>query len=209
MRTKIVAATAVGVLGVGLLGVPAFAAGTDTTAGPAAAVASGVSRISEALKGLVTDGTLTQAQADKVASTLSEAMPDRGGRGGHGHGPGRPGLRGGQHLDAAALALGLTADELRTELQAGKSLATVAQDKGVTLDSLVAALVEDEKKELADAVASGRLTQAQADERAGRVDERVRTMVERVPGQHPERGKGPGDTSDGSTSDGAASSPAS
>ncbi len=40
-------------------------------------------------------------------------------------------------------------------------------------------------------MASGRLTQAQADERAGRVDERVRTMVERVPGQHPERGKGP------------------
>jgi hypothetical protein len=50
---------------------------------------------------------------------------------------------------------------------------------------LVAALVADEQKELADAVSSGRLTQAQADEKLARAEERFTEMVN---GTMPKRG---------------------
>ena len=51
------------------------------------------------------------------------------------HGP-----RGGDLMTAAATYIGITADALRTELQAGKSLADIAVAHGKTRDGLIAAL---------------------------------------------------------------------
>src|SRR3712207_6453695 len=103
MRTKLIIATTAGVLSLGGLAVAVPALADDgTTPG------SAVDRITEALSGLVPDGSITQEQADEVAGTLSEA-----GIGGHdGHRGGGPGL------SAAAAALGMTEDELRTTLEA-------------------------------------------------------------------------------------------
>src|SRR5712692_4275645 len=64
-------------------------------------------------------------------------------------------------LDAAASYLGLTEAELRTQLEAGKTLAQVAQDKGKSVDGLIQALVDDAQKKLDAAVAAGRLTKDQ------------------------------------------------
>ncbi|HEU0104383.1 MAG TPA: hypothetical protein VFR07_18900 [Mycobacteriales bacterium] len=184
MRKKILTVVAAGVLG--LSGVaaagPALAAVGATDA--AATVTSRVDRLQQALSGLVTDGTLTQAQADKVATTLDSSDALRG-PGGHG-GPG--GRGGGRDLATAATALGVTQDELRTALQDGKTLAQVAADKGVDVDTLVNALVEAEKTRIAEQVTAGRLTQAQADERLADLTERV---TDRVNSTRPDRpGKG-------------------
>ena len=77
---------------------------------------------------------MTQAQEDAVLAALQAARPDHGGPG-HG-GRGGPGIG---NLDAAAKALGVTADELRTALQGGKSLADIAKSKGIPADTITLA----------------------------------------------------------------------
>lgn len=150
------------------------ATGDDTVAG---AVPDRLSSLSEALSGLVSDGTLSQEQADAVATTLDEALPQRGGPGGHG--PGGHGMGGGRHLETAAEVLGTSVDELRDALQDGSSLADVAAAEGVETSALVDALVAAAQERLADHVEAGDVTQEQADERLAEVTARVTEMVER------------------------------
>ncbi len=76
---------------------------------------------------------------------------------------GGPGLARGAKLATIAQALGMTEAELRTELQAGKSVADVASAKGVALDTVVSAVIAEQTAVLNQAVAGGRITQAQAD----------------------------------------------
>ncbi|GAA4732447.1 hypothetical protein GCM10023328_09690 [Modestobacter marinus] len=174
MRTKLITLTTAGVLAVGgaALAVPALAA-TDTDTDTASAGSSRVDRITEALAGLVEDGSLTQEQVDEVATTLDEA--DLGGWHGGGHGGWHGGGDGGWHgggwhggagLETAATALGMTEEDLRTALQAdGATLASVAEEQGVAVETLVDALVADAQERLTQAVTDGDLTQEQADER--------------------------------------------
>ncbi len=185
MRRKLIIATTAGALTLGGLAVA-----VPATAGSDAAGASAVERITEALSGLVSDGSLTQEQADEVADTLSEA--GIGGPGGHGGG------RGGGHLDlaAAASALGLTEEELRTALEAdGTSLADVAEEHGVPVDALVDALVTAAQEDIAAAVEDGELTQEQADERLADLEERVTERVDSDDLGRGSRGRG-GDADD-------------
>lgn len=142
-------------------------------------------RFTEALAGLVTDGTITQDQSDKVVEALEAAGPPDGGHG-HGGGHGREG-RGGPGSEAAATALGLSADELRTELQSGSTIADVAKEKNVDLQKVIDAMVKAEEEHLAAEVASGRHTQAEADERLATATERI---TARVNGEAPEGGMG-------------------
>jgi hypothetical protein len=76
---------------------------------------------------------------------------------------GIPGGRGGAQTAAIAEALGMTEADLRTELQAGKSVADVASAKGVALDAVVSAVIAAQTTSLNQAVTDGRITQAQAD----------------------------------------------
>ena len=190
---KVVLAAALGLGGLttGLVVAPALAiAATDST--PAtAAVGDRITKISEALRGLVSDGTLTQAQADRVATTLNERLPARGPGGPHGHRGGPGGVRG---LETAATTLGMTVGELRAALQGGQSLADVAQSKGVSRDRLVGALVDAANKHLAEDVAAGRLTQAQADARAAELTARMSEQVDRkgLPAKPHRRDRAPG-----------------
>ena len=191
MRKKLIIATTAGVLSLtGLaVAVPALAA----PAGDAGS--SAVERITEALSGLVSDGSLTQDQADEVATTLSKA-----GVGGHG---GRHG--GGFDLEAAATALGLSEDELRTALETdGTTLAQVAGDEGVAVDTLIDALVQAQEERIAQAVEDGELTQAQADERLADLEARI---TERVNSADLGRGGGHGPGGHGPDGDGGDASP--
>jgi urease gamma subunit len=126
----------------------------------------------ERLADEVADGDLTQAQADAMLA-LREAnlmaaldtmtfdgpiasrmlMMDR--RGGFD----------GTMLAAVAETLGLDADALIDELQDGKTVAEIAEAQDVALEDVIAAVLTDYAAELADEVADGDLTQAQADAR--------------------------------------------
>jgi hypothetical protein len=65
--------------------------------------------------------------------------------------------------DAVGKLLGLTPEQIYAERQAGKTLAQVAKDKGITDQQLIDAIVAGRTEEIAQAVKDGRMTQAQAD----------------------------------------------
>lgn len=129
----------------------------------------------------VASGRLTKEQGDALKARIeSQDYPLLGlGLGRHGFGPGPGFLPGhGDVLDTAASYLGVTEDQLRTELASGKTLAQAAKDHGKTADGLVAALVAAEKKRLDDAVAAGRLTRAQADSIEAGLQQRITALVQ-------------------------------
>jgi polyhydroxyalkanoate synthesis regulator phasin len=112
----------------------------------------------ETIDEAVASGRITQEQADRMKERVAEGdslLPF----GGPHRGP-----EGARVLpDAAAQALGITQDELMTELKDGKSLAEVAEAKGMSVDDFKAALLTQVKAQLDSLVADGTLTQAQAD----------------------------------------------
>lgn len=173
---------------------PALAAAATGEQSAADAVGNRVDRIKEALQGLVDDGTLTAEQRDRVATTLDEQLPRRGpGMAGRAGGPGGLGMAGRYlALDVAANTLGLTEQELLAELREGRSLADVAEDKGVPIDQLKADLQAAAEDRLAQAVEDGRITQEQADERKAGIAERIAEAVEREGRRGPGRGHGHG-----------------
>lgn len=130
-------------------------------------------RDAETLAPLVADGTITQAQADAVVAALAAAAPADG-PGGHG-GPG--GMHGGPGLDAAATALGVTTDELRTAIDGGQTIAQVASDKGVDVQTVIDAMVADRKADLDEKVTSGDLTQEEADQKLADATTRITDEV--------------------------------
>jgi len=141
--------------------------------------------LTKALQTLVDNGTITAAQRDAVIQALLAAEPaggpgpgGPGGRGGKG-GPGF-GLAGGligAGVDAAAKALGTDAASLGKELAGGKSIADVAKEKNVSVDTVVAAVVAAETAKIDQAVTDGKLTQAQADTAKASLTQRVTDLV--------------------------------
>jgi len=136
--------------------------------------------------------SFSSAQDDTSTTTEADATPteeDRppGGRFGHV----------GEGLTAAADALGITEDELRTALQDGQSIAQVAEAEGVDVQVVIDALVANGTDRLEEAIAE--------------LPDRVAELVEREglprgprgpggPGGH--RG-GPESTDDATTDDAA------
>jgi len=179
VRKRIATALAVGALGVGGLAVSGVASAADTAG---TATTSRVQAVKDALEGLVGDGSITQAQADEVATTLGSADLGRGG----GHGGGR-----GADLATAASTLGLSEADLRTQLQGGRTLAQVASAQGVAVDDLVTALVDAQKTRIAAQVTAGTITQAQADERLADLTRRTTDRVNAAGGGG-RGGRGPG-----------------
>jgi polyhydroxyalkanoate synthesis regulator phasin len=184
----------------GITGAGVAVAGVAGPADPTSAVSSVADdvaqRIEDALSGLVDDGTITQEQASEVARTLAESR-DRGRHGGPGGGMGRPGMggpgmgegfgHGGQaghvgHLDLSVLTdvLGLTEDELRSALRDdGTTLADVAEQQGVAVDDVVAALRAAAEERVEQAVTDGRITREHADEIIAELPERIADAMDR------------------------------
>ena len=146
-------------------------------------------------------GTLTEEQANRLKDRIDQASPERfaGSFFGPKHRPHprlgmvKPGRFGfgrglfGDLWDAAAQKLGLTTDQLRTELQAGKSLAQIAEEKGESRDDLKAALVEAQRTPVQQAVEEGRLTQEQADRILANLENRVDRIIDAAPHQRHQR----------------------
>ena len=113
----------------------------------------------------VTAGDLTKEQGDALKARIESGelplvLAPAFGRQGFGPGFGHHGGLG-DELDAAATYLGLTAAELQTQVEGGKTLAQVAKDKNKSVDGLIDALVAAETKELDAKVTAGELTKEQ------------------------------------------------
>lgn len=91
---------------------------------------------------------------------------------------GRPAWAG--QPDKVATLLGMTAQQIQAERQAGKSLAQIAESKNVGVEKLVDTILAAKKTSLQQAVTDGKLTQAQADAMVQNMQAMVKAMVERT-----------------------------
>ena len=140
----------------------------------AALKAAAVDRVDAALAA----GQITKDQADALKASINAGQVPLG----MPFGPRMGGHMGGIHtlggtLDAAASYLGLTEDQLRTQLQSGKSLADVAKAQGKSVDGLKQALTADLKTKLDAAVKAGRLTQSEANDILAKVSASLDDLI--------------------------------
>lgn len=89
-------------------------------------------------------------------------------------GPGMMGYGGIGQQQTIAAALGITLDELIAAERAGKSIATLAQDKGVDLQKVIDAVLAPRKAAMAAMVSAGRMTQEQVDQITKGMEARLR-----------------------------------
>jgi len=162
---------------------------TDEAAQNAAA------RIAERLQPLVDDGTITADQAQAVVEVLAE-----GARPG-----GRQGNRG-PNFGAMAEFLGMEGDEFREALQEYDTLAELAAANGSSGSELIDFLVGHASERLDQAVADGKIDQAEADEKLAEATEKITELVNSEipenPGPRGGRGHGRGGPGGSSGSDG-------
>jgi L-serine deaminase len=151
----------------------------------------------------VTAGKLTADQAatqktqidSRIDQMVNQVLPTGRPAGLAGR-PGGPGFGGrpdfGADLSAAATAIGIPADQLRTELN-GKSLAQVASAHGKTANDVATALKNAAHTRIDAAVTAGRLTADQATTLKTQSDTRIDQLVNQV---LPQRGAGKGASED-------------
>jgi hypothetical protein len=135
-------------------------------------------KLRETLQPLLDNGTLNQSQLDAVVAALKDAAPIGGRHGGFHHGA---------DLSVAASTIGVTAEELRSALASGQSIADVARSKNVDPQAVIDAMVAAMNERLAEAVSSGKLTQEKADELKASAATRIADVVNGVatPGRGP------------------------
>lgn len=182
-----IAATALGGAAAGAtLFTPVIAGAQDGTETEAMPMKS--NHLSEALQGLVDDGTLTESQRDAVVATLQEARAERDGHERRGPRRGMPGA------GVIAETLGLDEPELRDALQSGQSLADIAADQGVSTDDLVDAIVDQVEERVNGALESGRIDDEKAAEILAGAEARAEAIVsgEFTPRGHGLGHRGPG-----------------
>ena len=130
----------------------------------------------------VADGKITAAQAQTRLAELKSHLDEIVNR------TGPPAGRGGPGGAPVASYLGLSQAELRTQLRSGKSLAQVATAQGKTVAGLKAAILADAKQKLDQAVADGRLTAAQAQQRLADLTSHIDEIVNATGPFHPRGG---------------------
>jgi len=133
----------------------------------------------------VAAGRIPQDRANQMIQAIQsgQGFMHPGGPGGQGQpGAGEQGRgpRGGME---AANAVGIPPEQLRTEMQAGKSLAQVADAHGVKRDDLKTRLTTARKAQLDQAVANQRITTDQAQQIMARFTANLDRMIDFVPGQ--------------------------
>lgn len=146
----------------------------------------------------VKDGKLTQQQADAIKQRIAEGKaPEFGdfpfGKGGFGfeRGEGKAGI--GADLSQLATFLGVSQDQLKTELQAsGATLARVAQAHGKSRDDLKTFLRDSAKTKLDQAVKNGKLTQQQEDSMLSKFNSNLDNLIDHSLGGGFGHGRGRG-----------------
>lgn len=122
-----------------------------------------------------------KARLAEIEAALPDRMTELVNRKGWGdHGP-RPVIKEG--LDKAAAVIGISTDQLTTELKAGKTIADVAAEHNVDLQKVIDALVADATAKIDQAVTDGKIDSARAAEMKSHLVERITALV---------NGEGPG-----------------
>ena len=130
----------------------------------------GEKRISSMLSGLVSNGTITQSQADAIIK-VAEGM--------------RAATKSIRDANRTALdsvitsTLGISLDTLTSRLKAGETLSTIAGDKK---SALITALAAEINKQIDAALAAGKITADQATAQKAKSVDRVTNMVNNVKG---------------------------
>jgi len=130
----------------------------------------GEKRMSSILSGLVSNGTITQSQADAIVKA-AEGM--------------RAASKSIKDANRTALdsvitsTLGISLDTLTSRLKAGETLSSIAGDKK---SALITALAAEINKQIDAALAAGKITADQATAQKGKSVERVTNMVNNVRG---------------------------
>ena len=125
----------------------------------------GREKLGSALSGLVSNGTITQSQADAINKSLADARTANKVVMDKNHAA---------KLAVITSTLGITEEALKTRMKAGDSLATIA---GASKDALIAALVASKTKEINDAQTAGKITADQATKMKANLTTRVTEMV--------------------------------
>ena len=130
----------------------------------------GEKRMSSMLSGLVSNGTITQSQADAIIKA-AEGM--------------RAASKSIKDANRTALdsvitsTLGISLDTVVSRLKAGETLSTIAGDKK---SALITALVAEINKQIDTALAAGKITANQATAQKAKSVQRVTNMVDNVKG---------------------------
>lgn len=174
--TAIIGAT---MLGVGILGGAAMAAvpnaNTQLTSEEREPGRRG-EFMGRVLQGLVEKGVITKDQAEQIVRAFAAAADNKG-DGDHE----RRFL--GNAMRTSAEYLGLTVEQLKQQLQSGKSLARIAATTpGKSRDGLISTLTNAAEAKIKAAVAAGTLTPAQAEEARTKVTVAIVKIVDREPG---------------------------
>ena len=114
--------------------------------------------------------TVASAKSVKPTQAISETIVARS----------NGGERGRPDPSKVAALLGMSSDDLKNELQGGKSLAAVAASKNVAVSSVISAIVADIKTHLDAEVLTGEHTQAEANAKLAEATTRVTEMVNSV-----------------------------
>ncbi len=154
-----------------------------------------VSAYDDTIDKMVKDGKLTQAEANQLKQKVSNGAANGNlpmfspGFKGRGFGFGREGWMG-LGVNELSKALGVTQQELITELRSGKSIAQIAKEKNLDLNQVKQTILSDIKSQLNTEVKNNRLTQAQADQIYQSLSARLDTLVNQA-GQMMRRPFGP------------------
>ena len=86
----------------------------------------------------------------------------------------------GSMISAVSKLIGLDQAEIRKQRQEGKSLAQIAESKGVSEDKLVKSIIEQRKVQLDKKVADGTITKEQEQYCLDNMEKRIKSKVERT-----------------------------
>lgn len=140
--------------------------------------------VREAALGVLDDavraGRIPAERAERIRRRLQQAeirlFPPFGRPFAHGHGS-WPGIR--DVVRAAAGVLGLTPQELLSQLHQGKTLAQIAAERGRSRDEVKQAILAPVRQRLERAVAAGRLSQERMEARLKALETRIDTLLDR------------------------------
>jgi len=138
----------------------------------------------------VQQGRLSQEQAQRLRDRVSQHEPGFP----WGRHKGRHGIKAAHRvvLQAAAQVLALSKDELANQLCQGKSLAQVAQERGMSVDEFKSRLLSQVDQQLGQLVQQGRLTQEQADRLKQSIQNNIDAIVNAQGGRCPRPSTGQG-----------------
>ncbi len=112
----------------------------------------------------VTDGKLTQAQADDIYQTIMSRLSETQDAAATYSPYGRSSQKmGPPEIQAVAGKLGMSVGALGSALRSGKTLTDLADEKGLSMDDLNSAAADAAKTHLDQAVKAGRIDQSQED----------------------------------------------